>query len=396
MHPTGMHSCFRCKMAGRQAKSSSAAVAVCEDCIKGEKNRYCAGKVVNCSSLDKAAVDGHVECLQALLDAGADVNYVNSEKEHALVLAAGDRKDQCVEMLVKAGADVNIADSIGKTALMFASKYGNIKSVELLLEAGADVNKADNYGYTALMFAAASSHNDIPTLLIKAGADVNAVDEEGFTAVHKFAISSGDSKCADALAKAGADLNLLTDYRTPLMYAVTEERYKSAEALIKAGADVNKFNEGGANVLHWATGRGQEFYELFIKAGVDVNVKSESFEGETPLMQCLDFSLHEVAEMMTEAGADVNITHDGVRPTVLFCANETRSVKLLLRSGARINVKNNEGHNALERALSRKRRYTQELCSVLFAAGETVHEVKNILFHLKSNDHHIKVRTQGH
>ena len=371
-------------MATRQARSTGADVAICEDCKKeGPRKRVRGnrGKRV-LVSLEIAAINGHVECLQALLNAGADVNYVNSKNENtALALAAANGKDQCVELLIKAGADVNNADYKGNTALMLASGHGNIKSVELLLEAGADVNKRDIGGDTALMFAI--SHNDILTLLIKAGADVNSVNETGSTAVHSFAVSRGDGKCAETLAKAGADLNFLCDGQTPLMYATVEECYKSAEALINSGADVNKVNEGGANVLHWAPGSSKAFYELFIKAGVDVNAKT-SHKGQTPLLLCMDCSCssqYDVAEMLIEA--DVNITWDGNLPTALFYADETGSVKLLLRSGARINIRNNDGNNALERWLVRKKKQGRnkgekldEFCLVLLAAGETVNEVK--------------------
>ena len=155
--------------------------------------------------------------------------------------------------------------------------------------------------------------------------------------------------------------DFLVDDKTPLMWAVVEDRETSAEALIKVGADVNKVNNDGCNVLHWAGGRSETFYKMFIKAGVDVNAKmSESCGGETPLMQCSDNSQHRCAEMLIEAGADVNITCGGNLATALFWADETDSVKLLLRSGARINVRNNKGLNALEQRLSRKRRKVEE------------------------------------
>ena len=127
-----------------------------------------------------------------------------------------------------------------------------------------------------------------------------------------------------------------------------------------------------------------------------MNVNSDGFGGKTPLMQCLDNSQPDCAEMLIEAGADVNITRDGNVPTALFYADETGFAKLLLRSGARINVKNDQGQNALERRLSRKPRKVEEFSLVLFAAGETVHEVKNKLFSSKLNNHYIKVRNQGH
>ena len=340
-------------MAGRQSKSSSELVAVCKDCKKEAAERK--PRRNRSVLLEIAAADGHVNCVDAILKAGANVNCVNSENEHTpLVWAVRHRKDRCVELLIKAGADVNFADSKDTTALMLASSHGgNIKSVELLLEAGADVNRCNNRGDTALMFAASSGRNDKVTLLIKAGANVNAVSNNGDTAANNFAVSrGGDWKCVDTLAKAGADLNFMTNDKTPLMWAVDKDREKNAEMLMKAGADVNKVDDDGANVLHWAAGRSKEFYRMFIEAGVDVNAKmSDICGGETPLMQCLDNSPSDCAEMLIEAGADVNITRYGNLPTALFYANDTDSVKLLLRSRARINVKNNRGLNALERRL---------------------------------------------
>ena len=142
-------------MAGRQAKSSSASVAICKDCKREGAERKARRRS---ALLEIAAANGHVKCLQTLLNGGADVNYVDSENEQtSLMWAVRYGKDQCVELLIKAGADMNIADSNCTTALMLASGYqGNIKSVEMLL----DVNRFDNCGYTALMFAASSGRND--------------------------------------------------------------------------------------------------------------------------------------------------------------------------------------------------------------------------------------------
>ena len=58
-----------------------------------------------------------------------------------------------VEALIQAGADVNKADNNGATALMIASEDGHAATVEVLIQAGADVDKAANNGATALMIA---------------------------------------------------------------------------------------------------------------------------------------------------------------------------------------------------------------------------------------------------
>ena len=165
--------------------------------------------------LQNAATNGHVKCLEALLNEGADVNCADEEKSvTALIAAAKNGKDECVELLINNGADVNVADNNGDTALMHASfDPEGIKSVQLLLEAGADVNHGNEDGDTALMYAVGSRENDTITLLIKAGADVNAVNEMSSAAIYNFAISRGDWKCAETLAQAGADLNVVITAR---------------------------------------------------------------------------------------------------------------------------------------------------------------------------------------
>ena len=363
-------------------------MAVCSECKKegAERTRQKKGTGARRNkvmvSLEIAAADGHVKCLQALLNAGADVNYANKKNGYTpLMWDAQNGRDECVEMLIKAGADVNTTKLISPLMLASGSK-GNARCVELLLEAGADVNYNDgDDGYTALMHAAGSGRADAATLLIKAGADVNKVDEsETISAIICSAGSKEGWKCIEVLAKAGADVNFVSDYKTPLMCAAEEDCCKTAEALIKAGSDAKTTNSDGSNILHWATGWSKAMYKIFIDAGVDVNARASSGD-ETPLMRCLEYSDLECAELLIEAGADVNFTSNRPKhpPTPLFLAYKTNSVNLLLRSGTRINIRNTEGLNALERKLSRtvrtRRRKVEEFCLVLFAAGETVNEV---------------------
>lgn len=54
------------------------------------------------------------------------------------------------ESLLQAGCDVNAVDSIGRTPLMYAVHYNRPTAVRLLLEGGADIKARDNKGMTAL------------------------------------------------------------------------------------------------------------------------------------------------------------------------------------------------------------------------------------------------------
>ena len=88
--------------------------------------------------------------IEWLVDKGADVNMTDDYKEDALCLAATNGRVNCIEILIQAGAEVN--KSYGYyTSLMRASEIGSCECVELLLHAGADVNgSCEMYGDTAL------------------------------------------------------------------------------------------------------------------------------------------------------------------------------------------------------------------------------------------------------
>ena len=58
----------------------------------------------------------------------------------ALINAAIKGHEDCVDLLIQVGADVNNPSDGGRTPLNSAACYGSAESLEKLLSAGADLN----------------------------------------------------------------------------------------------------------------------------------------------------------------------------------------------------------------------------------------------------------------
>ena len=94
------------------------------------------------TALIAAAHLGHVEIVEALIDAGAPLDHVNNLGWTALIEAivlgdGGARHTSTLQALVDAGADVNLADDGGATPLQLARNRGYRRMSEILENAGA-------------------------------------------------------------------------------------------------------------------------------------------------------------------------------------------------------------------------------------------------------------------
>ncbi|KAI1595475.1 ankyrin repeat domain containing protein [Pyrenophora tritici-repentis] len=124
--------------------------------------------------LSMAAVQGHCETVNVLLDNEADLNAQGGHYGNALQAASYGGHEAVVKMLLNKGADVNAQGGEYGNALQAASARGHEAVVKMLLDKGADVNaQGGEYG-SALQAALASGHEAVVKMLLAKGADVNA------------------------------------------------------------------------------------------------------------------------------------------------------------------------------------------------------------------------------
>jgi ankyrin repeat protein len=156
--------------------------------------------------LTQAIRDHNTEEAQKVLDAGVDVNVIQSFMQLTpLALASYEGDTAIVKLLLDYGADIAMynKNQYGTTALIEAAQRGQKDVVKLLLERGADINQRDRAGDPALNWATYYGHIDVVRLLIEQKADLTVVGSGGGTAL-KTAIAQKHKEIEQLLRDAGA------------------------------------------------------------------------------------------------------------------------------------------------------------------------------------------------
>src|SRR5437868_8709785 len=100
--------------------------------------------------------------------------------------AASEGNARAIEALIEAGADVNAKSKTGMTPLLFAVRNGHTPSVIALLNHRANVNDVAPDGTSALNMAVLNAYFELAAVLLDHGADPNAPDARG-SALHTLA-----------------------------------------------------------------------------------------------------------------------------------------------------------------------------------------------------------------
>jgi hypothetical protein len=136
----------------------------------------CGGAVSDAEFLE-IVKSGSTEEIADAAKKGADLDArTKRDKMTPLMMAARYNSSESVKVLIEAGADVNAIDSVENTALRYAISYNDTDAVKHLVEAGADVNDVGKLGITPLIIVAMRGTPRMGEVLIEAGADPYMAD----------------------------------------------------------------------------------------------------------------------------------------------------------------------------------------------------------------------------
>lgn len=132
----------------------------------------------------QAVKNNEVEVAKLFIEAGFSPSETDHSGTPVLSLAVRERHIEMVNLLLEAGADVNATSKDRNyTALMDAAQIGELKIAQLLLKNAADPNTQSKDGQTALILAVGRQDVDVIASLLQSGSDFSLKDGMGMSAL---------------------------------------------------------------------------------------------------------------------------------------------------------------------------------------------------------------------
>lgn len=275
--------------------------------------------------------------------------------------------------------------------LIHAVNCGLPEIVEQLLCANANVNITDRFLSTPIHYASASGHADIMRILYQYGADVNAKDVYGYTPLH-YIVENDHVEAVDLLLSWGSSsLNERNGYgMTPFELVRFDDDFVMGRKLFFSNfcsPDIFLKNNHGETILFSAVRSGHiDIVQLFLQYGLDVNDKN--FKGMTCFhIACLHDDIEMVNFLFEHVESIDEVDNCKMTPLHHACINgsyhsgtflldhnasidaldvsiwsplhyacdmgSTKMISLLLRRGAKTNIRSLEGNCPLSLIPSR-------------------------------------------
>ncbi|XP_059482836.1 histone-lysine N-methyltransferase EHMT2 isoform X2 [Neocloeon triangulifer] len=236
----------------------------------------------NKTALHAAAEKGHLATVHLLVQAGAQLDVMDSEQMTPLMQAVITEHNPVLKYLIKAGASLIIKGTDGMTALHLAAKNGNYEACTLILteqnttSTRTLLDAQDDGGWTALVWACEHGHFGIVKYLVTKKADPLIRDTEQNIALH-WSTFSGSADICELLLNSGCNVNAANAQGdTPLHIGSRQDNYEVVLLLLARGAQVDAKNLNGDRPLDCCPTEGSDCW-----TAINMNVQLQALLANT-------------------------------------------------------------------------------------------------------------------
>ena len=266
-----------------------------------------------------AVCGGNLEVVKVIVDAGADVNYVQEAGDYALALAASsghqdifdylapltnsELREQTEEELKEdfktktqktsqSKLEREFFDKVMSLMWNFSQDYERtISDIQNMIEDGVNVNTLNENNETCLMRIAGTNHVEVTQLLLDAGADPNYCPE-GIPPLVDVAWKGGERQ-VKMLLDAGADVDIRIKKNPKSKEQRCNPKFYSRTALMMSAGEKPYSNEEKMSYV--------SIVKTLIEAGANVNLKDR--EENTALSLAKKVGNTEIIQLLIQAGA---------------------------------------------------------------------------------------------
>ncbi|PQE32903.1 Ankyrin repeat-containing domain protein [Rutstroemia sp. NJR-2017a WRK4] len=312
-------------------------------------------------SLNLAAQNGHTDIVTVLLDSLAKA-ATDAYQNTALHLAAkGGHSETLSELLrhsqgAKSLFQIDAIEKRGRTPLHLAAQAGHKEIVDILLACKAKTDLTDNKSQTMLHLAAENGHLSCVEALLRpeGGVDSKAVDSQERTALHRAA-QNGYLAVVKRLC-AFRDIIWMEDenHSTAFDCVVKRNNIKEIEEFIRILEDTTDdgtFSRGGSPLHVVSRHNNRDALLLLLVKGWKSDIKDD--DGATPLHVAVSRNFLEGVEILLQDPVCDITAQDNDGDTVMHYASTPEMVDILLKSGAKNDIKNNRERTPLYLAVYR-------------------------------------------
>ncbi|XP_067653126.1 ankyrin-3-like [Haliotis asinina] len=352
-----------------------------------------------------AAVAGHRELLELLVEKGANVSLLDVEDNNILHVVCMEGNLEIVKyiysrkiididsrggngttpllsaalfgkmdvycFLMKIGADMSKENDDGENILHMACQGGNVKIVKYILTQNiVDINGNDDNKMTPFLLAAYHGNSDVLELLVQKGANTLAVNRKRRNSLHLSCTGGHVDAAKCVLNQTSVDINSKDcEEMTPVMLAASHGKSEVFDMLMKKGADLSVIDKNGENILHCACRGGNVEIVNYILMQNIVDINSKEYKEKTPVMLAASHGKNEVFDILMKKGADLSVTDEN-GDNILHWACRGGNVKIvnyvLKRNTLDINGKGHEEKTPLMLAASHGK---NEVFNILMKTG---------------------------